>query len=355
MRYLITSHVGMGNMVLRTPMFTAIKNLDPEAEIDVMANNRNGAVDIVEGDPLVRRTYKYDTRCSHGRKREAAEFIREQHYDVALLPLFGAPGWLQLTIYRAKIPKKVQLCLVPGNKFRERAVVMLLHRRVLFVPGLVGRHEIDINLDLVQALSNKPLERNYRTTVSYRPDEGVCRELGLPERYVCLQIGASAGSPTPKRWPGENFSALIELLSRQYPGLGIVTVGTQKEKELYIDPLVRKHPGIVNTAGRTDINQLCNVIKNGELAVTHDSGAMHLANALDVPLIALYGPTDYTRTRPLGENSVILRKDLACSPCMFGMGGGQEAEIDRTCPGKECMAGISVDEVMGCIQSILKA
>ncbi|MBU4277674.1 MAG: glycosyltransferase family 9 protein [Proteobacteria bacterium] len=354
MRYLITSNVGLGNMILKTPMFKAIQALDPGAEIDVMANNRAGAVDVIRGLPELRNAYEFQTAESPRRRKEFARLIRDNKYDVALIPMDGGPGWLRLILWRSRIPKKVQLCAVPGNRLWERAQLVLLHRRIEFVPWLVGRHEIDMNLDLVQALIKKPLHRNYQTSVCYQPDKEVVARFGLPSRYVCLQVGAAEGLHTPKRWPVENFSRLIRALGERYPDIGLVTVGTPREYEMFVAPLMEDHPQLINTAGRTDIGQLCNVLQGAEAVVTHDSGIMHIANALDSRLIALYGPTDFTRTRPLGENAVVLRQDLPCAPCMFGSGGPSESEIYESCPQLECMAEISVNDVLDALQKALK-
>ena len=341
-------------MILCTPMFPAIHHLDPEAQIDIIGHNRNGCLDVVKGNPHIGGTYDYSFVRSRRHRKEVAAFIAKQKYDAALIPMGGAPGWLQLLLFRSKIKTIKKIVSIPGNQLWERASLFFLYRRIHFIPWLTGRHEIDLNLDLVQSFSRKPLHRSYRTSISYSSDENILKELGLPPRYVCLQIGAAAGLPTPKKWQEDRFSLLINFLSEQYPQLGLVAVGTQKEYEMFAAPLMQKHPQLINTAGRTDINQLCNILAGAQATVTHDSGIMHMANALGAPLIALYGPTDYTRTSPLGPASVVLRKELDCAPCMFGMGGRSEAQIYEQCPRPACMEAITVDDVLLELQKVLK-
>lgn len=353
MRYLIVSSNGLGNMILKTPMFTALNAIDPDAQIDVLASNRAGAVDVIKGLPQLGQASELDSDFSKERRRDVINRINQRHYDAALLAMDAGAGWFLKGLYRSNVKKIVQHCVVPGKRIWHRAQFVLLHRRVSFVPWLAGRHEIDLNLDLVQALRKKPLPRDYTTMVSYQPDADVGRQLGLPERYVCLQIGAAEGLNTPKRWPLGNFSRLIVALEEGFPDLGIVAVGSPKEAEMFVAPLMEQHPGLINTAGRTNINQLCNVLLGAEVAITHDSGIMHLANALGARLIALYGPTDYSRTRPLGENAVIIRKDRPCSPCMFGVDIPSEAEVFENCPDKDCMRDITVDDVMFQVRKII--
>ena len=233
-------------MILKTPMFRAVHDLDPEAEIDVMANNRAGAVDVIRGLPEIRNAYEFRANETRQRRKELAQLIRDNQYDVALIPMDGGPGWLRLILWRSPIPQKVQLCAVPGNRLWERAQLVLLHRLIDFVPWLAGRHEIDMNLDLVQALVKRPLSCNYQTSVSFRSDTEIVMRFGLPQRYVCLQVGAAEGLNTPKRWPMKNFSHLIRELGQRYPDLGLVTVGTQKEFELFVAPLMDKHPHLAH-------------------------------------------------------------------------------------------------------------
>ena len=95
----------------------------------------------------------------------------------------------------------------------------------------------------------------------------------------------------------------------------------------------------------TNFNQLCNVINDSKVVISHDSGVMHLANALQRPLIALYGPTDFTRTAPLNSASHIIQSRNECWARMYSF---RESEDDLANQYEDyyCMSSISVDSVL---------
>ena len=102
---------------------------------------------------------------------------------------------------------------------------------------------------------------------------------------------------------------------------------------------------VLNLAGRTSVKEIASVIEGADALVCHDSGLMHVGNAVGTPLVALYGPTDHEYTRPLASTSVIIRNPLPCAPCMAGFAKTEE-EAFRDCPiNFECMRRITVTEV----------
>ena len=111
--------------------------------------------------------------------------------------------------------------------------------------------------------------------------------------------------------------------------------------------------GVVNLLGSTTIAELRDLLANSLAVVAHDSGVMHMANALQVNLVALYGPTDYTRTRPLGEKTRILFSDNDCLAAMYNFKAG-EKELALRYPDYACMGAISVDDVQLELDKIVK-
>jgi len=99
----------------------------------------------------------------------------------------------------------------------------------------------------------------------------------------------------------------------------------------------------LNLAGQTGLRELAALFSLANLVITTDTGPMHLAAAVQAPLIVLFGPTAPWRTGPYGNGHVILRKDLPCSPC-----------FQRTCSAVRCMQGITVEEVFAADIKTLK-
>jgi len=139
-----------------------------------------------------------------------------------------------------------------------------------------------------------------------------------------------------KRWPWRRFAALATELRRRIPGVQqAILVGP---KEVWLGVRVHEESGKLHPVIGPDLDLagLAGVLAQLDLLVTNDSGPMHLAAALGVPTVALFGPTDRRRTAPAGEGHTVLSRDLWCSPC-----------FKRRCPllHHGCLRGIGVDQV----------
>jgi lipopolysaccharide heptosyltransferase II len=145
-----------------------------------------------------------------------------------------------------------------------------------------------------------------------------------------------------KQWPLENFARLADNLVGKEASL--VFTGSPDDREAVQSILgqIQNHQRVVNLAGKTDLKELAGLFSLADLVLTPDTGPMHLAAAVQAPLIALFGPTAPWRTGPYGNNHVILRKPLACSPC-----------FKKKCPTMECMKSLSVEEVLEAVEKKL--
>ncbi len=93
-------------------------------------------------------------------------------------------------------------------------------------------------------------------------------------------------------------------------------------------------------AGKTDLKELVAVIKGSEFLVTNDSGPMHIAAALGIPVFAIFGPTDPARTGPYGKGHTVIKADIACAPC-----------FRKSCGDLKCMESISAEKVFETIKN----
>jgi heptosyltransferase-2 len=138
---------------------------------------------------------------------------------------------------------------------------------------------------------------------------------------VALCPGAEYGPA--KRWPLENFVALgQELLARN---CRLVILGAPNDAALAAQ-LMEKLPGARNLAGQTTLPEFMAALTACQLVVSNDSGAMHLASALGVPTVAIFGSTEPELTGPLGPRTVVIRHHVPCSPCFL-----RECPIDFAC------------------------
>jgi heptosyltransferase-2 len=158
--------------------------------------------------------------------------------------------------------------------------------------------------------------------------------LGEAGPLVGLFPGAEWGPS--KRWPWRRFADLARALRRELPRSGqVILVGP---KEVWVGVRIHEESGKIHPVIGPDLDLagLAAVLAGLDLLVTNDSGPMHLAAALGVRCIALFGPTDPRRTAPAGDGHVVLDRHLWCSPCFA-----------RRCPllHHRCLGGIGVDAV----------
>jgi len=162
-------------------------------------------------------------------------------------------------------------------------------------------------------------------------------------KLVGINPGASYGNA--KRWYPKNFADVAIDLSHEYD---VIIFGGPEEKDIAAD--IEKYlikSGIENyqnLAAKTSITELINQIANLDLIITGDSGPMHLAAALQIPSITIFGPTNDKETSQWkNEKSIILKKNLECQPCM-----------KRTCPLKhhDCMKNIQASEVLEAVNRL---
>lgn len=162
---------------------------------------------------------------------------------------------------------------------------------------------------------------------------------------IGINPGAAYGSA--KRWEEKYFIEIILYFLKNDFGVvlfGNALDGAFKDIDKILLQLGAPSQYFLNLVGKTDICDLIDCIKNLDLFITNDSGPMHIASALGVKIIAIFGPTNSTQTSPWNKNAIILNKNLPCAPCM-----------KRTCPliHHNCMKLINPDEVIECAQKIL--
>jgi heptosyltransferase-1 len=144
--------------------------------------------------------------------------------------------------------------------------------------------------------------------------------------FVVLLPGTNWAS---KQWPVERFAALVGPLKERF-GFASVVAGAAGDANL-----TRQIPAEFDLTGKTDLRQIVALLERASLVVGNDTGPMHMAAALGIPLVTPYGPTDPARTGPFGRPDSVVRLNLACSPC-----------YSRTCSHRSCMQWLELEAVL---------
>jgi heptosyltransferase II len=160
------------------------------------------------------------------------------------------------------------------------------------------------------------------------------RELATSPLHIGICAGAEFGPA--KRWPLERYAEVMKLVSAQRAGIEWQFFGAPGEKEMGEKLSMMVSAAHQNLVGKTSMPELITALKRCTLLVTNDTGTMHLAAALGVPTVSIFGSTEPLLTGPLGTQHSIVRHHVPCSPC-----------FKRECPLShyDCMSGISAERV----------
>jgi heptosyltransferase-2 len=332
LKILIRATNWVGDAIMALPALRAVRARFPEAEIAILA--RPYVADIYRHQDVADRLIPYDIGGLHaglsGREHLAAE-LREQKFDVALLlqNAFDA-AWLA---WRAGIPERI------GYARDGRS---LLLTKAIRVPksGEVPAHEKFYYLELLRRvgwLDSLPEETFIRLRVTdekLQYASQVFAEAGVRPKSLRVAIGAGASYGSAKCWPPVRFAALANLLQSESDA-DIILFGTSAESAVSnaIAAEVRRPP--IDLTGKTAVADLPALFSQCQLFVGNDSGAMHIAAAVGLPVVAVFGPTDPFGTAPVTPRCTIVQEKPYCSPCFL-----------RRCPtDHRCMTRIMPDAV----------
>jgi heptosyltransferase-2 len=209
-------------------------------------------------------------------------------------------------------------------------------------------HQADYYRALVAGLGLPVTSELPRIIVRARTEQRAATllaDLQVPEGAAIVGLAPGAAYGHAKRWPPPRVAELIARLVRERDAV-CVMVGAAGDREAgrEIESLLPAGVRAVNVIGRTDLRVFAGVLARCRSFVSNDSGAMHLAAALGVPVTAIFGPTDERATAPLGDHDVLLHQ-VFCRPCML-----RECPIDH-----RCMKRIGVDRVFDSVSRRLGA
>jgi heptosyltransferase-2 len=327
----------LGDAVMTTPALAAVREGLPDARIVLLA--RPLVAELFRHHPDVDEVLVYERPGRHdgalGRLRLAGE-VRRRRFDGALLlqNAFDAA----LIAFLGRIPERA------GYPTDGRRI--LLTAPVPLTPAILERHEVEYYLCLCDGLGiPRPVPAALKLAVSEEEREAMATRLaflGIERGAQILTINPGATYGSAKRWYPDRFAAVAETLSAEWRAR-VVVVGSTEEAPLAgeIEAAMRIPP--INLAGKTTVRELMALLSLSSFLVTNDSGPMHIGAALGVPLVAIFGPTDWRRTSPWSPLAKVVRVEIDCSPC-------RRRVCDR---GHECMLGVTPGMVVDAARQLL--
>jgi len=349
MKVLISAYTGLGNMVMKTPLIRTIKEIYPFAQLDLVAGNTLQTEHIIKDNRYINQTILLKLEDTHLHKK----LTQKWNYDYGIIPFDAAPPFLTKLMRKSKVKKIVRHYHPKENpiqKLKRKA-----QRKTIWIPLKANRHEIDLNLDLVEAIYKKPFQRNRETIISFTKNTDILTKYEIQQPYFVIQPGAANGTDPTKVWPSHLFIELIPALLKTY-GHQLVLVGDKRDYTNSIKPIMQffeQDDLVINTAGRTSINELKNLLYHAQLIICHDSGIMHIADALQKKLIALFGPSDYSRVKPLRKTSHCLFSKTKYLNAKHFFKPFTIKNLRKGEPENYPMSALSVEELVETIHKIL--
>jgi len=328
----------IGDAVMSLPALRAIRSRYPEAEITVLA--RPWVASLYEGElapdrviPLAGAPGLRDLPA----KFRLARSLRAERFDLAVL----FPNSLESAalVYAAGARRRIGYA-------RDGRGPLLTDAIALPKAGEIPKHERFYYLELLRRAG---LIETLPEVASIRLDGAVdarrrgaelFSSRGLLAPVVGVSPGAAYGSA--KRWLPERFAEAARTLAERARG-SVAVFGSAAERALCGQ--VAEASGGRNFAGETTLREFIDMTAACHVYLTNDSGAMHIAAALGVPSVTVFGPTDETATGPSGPHARLLREPVSCAPCLL-----RECPIDH-----RCMTGVTALRVIDEATSVLSS
>ncbi len=323
----------IGDLVMATPILIDLRNAYPDAEITAMC--QENVAPLLEKEPAIDELFRFSRAKGFFRRiteRNIAGKLKRGDYDLGILLTnsfssawrFRQGGVKQILGYRAD-----------GRGF-------LLTTPVSFSEKRKEKHLVETYKELLAPLGIPISSTEPRLIVS---DEEIreawefVKRLYISPDAKLIGINPGAAYGTAKCWLPDRFAEVAKNLVRADTKNVVLFFGDRSHKELIGNICAGLESRVINLAGQTDLRQLLALIKICSAFLTNDSGPMHIADSLDIPLIALFGSTSPVATGPYKQRQSIIQKKVPCSPC-----------FKRVCPiDFPCMKKIGADEVTGMV------
>lgn len=331
MKILVRATNWLGDAVMSLPALRALRTRFPNAQITVLA--RPTVAPLYEGERSIDRIIQLSGAAGPrdwAIKWQLGRILRRENFDLAvLLPnSFESAALVRLSGARRRV-----------GYARDGRGPLLTDAVAVPLPGEIPRHECYYYLELLRraGLSEAGPMPIVTEILLDRLDEVRARGAalfaarGLSGPVIGVSPGAAYGGA--KRWLPERFAAAVrELAARD--GASVVVFGAAGERDLCGE--VAAAAGGHNFAGSTTLREFIDLSAVCRLCLANDSGAMHIAAAVGVPCVTVFGPTDETATGPVGTKAVLVRELVHCAPCKL-----RECPIDH-----RCMTRVTVEQVV---------
>jgi len=323
----------VGDAVLAIPAMKAVRARFPDAEITLLI--RPWVAGLFTSAPFVDKVWSETKPSSLADWIRVTREIRNRQFDLALL----LPNSFEsaLMMFAGGVPQRIGYA-TDGRQW-------MLTNAVTTAPQ--SRHQVHYYLDLVKTLSATP-DRPSIEIEATSDERSTARRLlaaeGIPHDAPFLVLNPGAAYGSAKRWHEHQFANVADSLAREF-GLHVAIIGSEAERGIANQICERMISATAVLSGKTSLETLIGVLAESSLMITNDSGPMHVAAALGVSTVAIFGSTDETVTGPYGPRARVVKHAVECSPCLL-----RECPIDH-----RCMTRVTVVDVYRAAKELLNS
>lgn len=335
----------IGDAVMCLPALMDIREYFDQSTVTVLA--RPTIAELLRGHTGIDEVLVYDYQGEHQGLLGLLKLIRlvkKREFDCAVL--FQNAFEAAMIAFLSGIASRIGYA-TDGRRWFLTQPVSLAGTRTL--------HHTQYYQRLVQAFTHVPSKVHAPQLVLTSKEHTTCEEsfpdIFQPSEMVIIGINPGSVYGSAKRWLPERFAEvgdrLIDVLTKTatgFPVVRCVIVGGKGEEGIGADIARRMTHQPIVLSGKTTIRELMGVLTRCAVLVTNDTGPMHMARALGVPVVAIFGSTDPQTTRPSESQQDVVQTHVRCSPCLL-----------RACPiDHRCMTQIGVEEVVDRVLSHLE-
>ena len=333
-RILVRGPNWLGDAVMCEPALRGLRKLFPDAQIALLV--KPAVADLFVGHPALTRVLTYDTKGRHAGlsgKWALAGQLRRQGFDLAVL--FQNAFEAAFLTFLAGVPRRYGYA-TDGRSLLLSDPVAAPDRRTLV-------HQVRYYWELLKPLGLTGDPSAPELVVFPEEEQAMAGRFaqgGLSATDVVVGINPGSTYGGAKRWLPERFAEVTERLCRtiresREQQASVVIFGAKGEEQLGREIAARLSSRSLILSGATTIRELMAAVKRCAMLLTNDTGPMHIASAFQVPVVAIFGPTDWRTTSPFGSAHTIVRQPVDCAPCLL-----RECPIDH-----RCMTRVTVDQV----------
>jgi ADP-heptose:LPS heptosyltransferase len=342
----------VGDVVISSPLIRELAKSFPGSKLTV-AVSAHGLSGLLDQNPYISELIAIDARCRKWLRplllpwrhyRSARKLLVHRRFDIAIIPRYSVDlNYGTLLAYFSGAPCRIGYTEATDAR---KAVLNGGFDRLLTVvlPGSGVVNEVVSNLNVLSIFSMSPQDTRTEVWIAKEDSDFATAAIGhLRGRRVC--ISPTSGHSELKQWGVDRFGDLaVELVRRD---CGIVLIGAPQDRSLADSIEQRFNGSCVNLVGQTTIRQMAAVISKCDVYAGNDAGPAHVAGAMGIPTVTIFGSTCPHRFAPWGPRNQVLTVQMDCGPC----GTGHYIDRCSRCIYDEpkCLRAISAADVLTAI------